>query len=62
MKSLQLLINKSKSYAAIQKASHKDKHQYNERSPQENLQKTQIQQYQNGYIKEKKKKIQVNKI
>ena len=40
------VIEKSKSHAAIQKSPYKDKHRYNQRSQQENLQKSQIQQNQ----------------
>ena len=40
------LLEKSKSYATIQKSPYKNKHQYTQRSQQEKLQKTQIQQKQ----------------
>ena len=40
------LLEKSKSHAIIQKSPQKDKHRYNQRSQQENLQKSQIQQNQ----------------
>ena len=40
------LLEKSKSHATIQKSPYKDKHRYNQRSQQENLQKSQIQQNQ----------------
>ena len=40
------LVEKSKSHAAIQKSPYKDKHQYNQISQQENLEKSQIQQNQ----------------
>ena len=38
------LLEKSESHATIQKSPYKDKHRYNPRSQQENLQKSQIQQ------------------
>ena len=40
------LLEKNKSHATIQKSPYKDKHQYNQISQQENLEKSQIQQNQ----------------
>ena len=40
------LLEKSKSRATIRKSPYKDKHQYNQRLQQENLQKSQVQQNQ----------------
>ena len=40
------LLEKSKSHATTQKPPYKDKHRYNQRTQQENLQKIQIQQNQ----------------
>ena len=40
------LLEKSKSHAPIRKLPYKDKHPCNQRSQQENLQKSQIQQHQ----------------
>ena len=41
-----MYLKKSKSYAITQKLPYKDKHRHNQRSQQDNLQKSQIQKNQ----------------
>ena len=53
------LLEKIKSHAIIQKSPYKDKHRYTQRSQQDNLQKSQVQQNQTKFPQIERKRIYI---